>query len=136
MDVTEAVGIAREQHRSVLATRRRDGGPQMSPVVHGVDGEGRLMVSTREPAVKVANARRDPHVALCVLPDGFFGRWVQIEGDAEVISLPDAMPLLEDVYRQVAGDHTDWDEFRDAMQKERRVVLRISPTAAGPNRSG
>jgi PPOX class probable F420-dependent enzyme len=136
VDITEAADLAREQHRSVLATRKRDGGPQQSPVVHGVDADGRLMISTREPAMKVANARRDPRVALCVLPDGFFGQWAQIDGTAEVISLPDAMPLLEDVYRQVAGEHRDWAEFRAAMETERRVIIRITPTAAGPNRSG
>jgi PPOX class probable F420-dependent enzyme len=128
--------MAREQHHSVLATHKRDGSPQMSPVVHGVDADGRVMISTREPAMKVANARRDPHVSLCVLPDGFFGRWAQIDGTVEVVDLPEAMPLLEDVYRQVGGEHPDWAEFRRAMQAERRVILRITPTAAGPNRSG
>ena len=136
MDITEAVELAAKQHRSVLATRKRDGGPQMSPVMHGVDADGRLMISTREPAMKVANARRDPHASICILPDGFFGTWAQIDGTVEVVSLPEAMPLLEAVYRQAAGEHPDWPEFRAAMEKERRVILRITPTAAGPNRGG
>jgi PPOX class probable F420-dependent enzyme len=136
VDIAEAVKLARAQHHSVLATRKRDGGPQLSPVVHGVDADGRLMISTRDPAMKVANVRRDPHVSLCVLPDGFFGTWTQVDGTVEVVSLPDAMPLLEDVYRQVAGEHSDWAEFRSDMETQRRVILRITPTAAGPNRSG
>jgi PPOX class probable F420-dependent enzyme len=134
--MTEAVELARSQHHSVLATRKRDGGVQQSPVVHGVDESGRVMISTRAPAMKVANIRRDPRVALCVLPDRFFGTWAQIEGTAEVVDLPDALPLLEDVYRQVAGEHKDWTEFRQAMHDERRVILRISATGAGPTRSG
>jgi PPOX class probable F420-dependent enzyme len=120
----------------VLATRRGDGGPQLSPVVHGVDGDGRLMVSTREPAVKVRNVRRHPRVSFCVLGDAFFGDWVQLDGTCEVVDLPAAMPLLEDVYRQVAGEHKDWADFRRAMEKERRVVLRVTPDRAGPNVSG
>jgi PPOX class probable F420-dependent enzyme len=136
MDIAEAVALARKQHRSVLATRRRDGGPQQSPVVHGVDEDGGIVISTREPAMKVANVRRDPRVALCILPDGFFGTWAQIEGTTEVVALPEAMPVLEDVYRQVAGEHEDWEKFRRAMRDERRVILRVTPTAAGPKRSG
>ena len=136
MDLAEATEFARTNHRSVLATRRADGSPQQSPVVHAVDAAGRVMISTREPAMKVRNIRRDPRVAMVVLNDGFFGTWAQLEGQAEILELPDAMPLLEDVYRQVAGEHNDWDEFRQAMVEQRRVVLRITPTAAGPTKSG
>ena len=136
MDLTEAVAFARTNHRSVLATFKRDGTVQQSPVVHGVDDDGRVLISTREPAMKVANVRRDPRVALCVLNDGFFGAWAQISGSVEVVSLPEAMPLLEQVYRTVAGEHRDWEDFRRAMVSERRVVLRITPTSAGPTRSG
>ncbi len=136
MDLAAAVEFARHHHRSVLATRKADGSPQLSPVVHGVDVEGRLLVSTRDPAMKVRNIRRDPRVSMCVLSDGFFGEWAQLEGACEVVELPEAMPWLEDVYRQVAGEHGDWDDFRSAMVRERRVVLRVTPTAAGPTRQG
>jgi PPOX class probable F420-dependent enzyme len=136
MNLEEAIAFARTNRRSVLATMKRDGRPQQSPVVHGVDEAGRVMISTRAPAMKVANARRDPRVALCVFNDRFFGEWAQIEGSVEVIDLPDAMPLLEDVYRQVAGEHPDWAEFREAMVSERRVVLRITATVGGPSRRG
>jgi PPOX class probable F420-dependent enzyme len=136
MDLTEAVERARTNHHSVLATRRADGSPQMSPVVHGVDGTGRIMISTREPAMKVRNLRREPRAWLCVLPDGFFGSWAQLAGPCEIVALPEAMPLLEDIYRQVAGEHPDWADFRLAMERERRVVLRITPDQVGPTASG
>jgi len=136
MDLSQAVSVARANHRSVLATRRTDGEPQLSPVVHGVDADGRIMVSTRELAMKVRNVRRHSRVSMCILSDGFFGQWAQVEGDCEVVSLPDAMPLLEDIYRQVAGEHADWADFRRAMEAERRVVLRITPDRGGPTASG
>ena len=136
MDLTTAIELARTNHRGVLVTRRSDGRPQMSPIVSAVDAEGRVLVSTREPAAKVRNLRRDPHASLCVLPDGFFGEWAQLDGTTEIVPLPDAMEALEFVYRQVSGEHPNWDEFREAMIHQRRVVLRITVTAAGPTYSG
>jgi len=136
MNEAEAVQFARTNHRATLATRRGDGGPQLSLVVVAVDEDGRLLISTREPAMKVRNLRRTPHAWLCVQSDKFFGGFAQLEGPAEVIALPEAMPLLEFAYRQIAGEHPDWDDFRRAMQAERRVVLRITVTNAGPTRSG
>ncbi|MCP2260549.1 PPOX class probable F420-dependent enzyme [Streptoalloteichus tenebrarius] len=136
MDLDTARAVAREQHHAVLATMRADGTPQMSPVLVAVDDEGRLLISTRETAFKARNARRDPRVWICVLPDGFFGRWVQVEGTATVVSLPEALPGLEDYYRRISGEHPDWDEYRAAMRAERRVLLRIELTRAGPDRSG
>jgi PPOX class probable F420-dependent enzyme len=135
MELDEARAVVAEQHRAVLATMRQDGTPQMSPVVVGLDDQGRLVVSSRTRAFKVRNARRDPRVWVCVLPDAFFGRWVQIEGEAEVVELPEAMELLVDYYRTVSGEHPDWDEYRASMEKEQRVVLRITPTRAGPDQS-
>jgi PPOX class probable F420-dependent enzyme len=136
MDLDEARAVVREQHRGVLATMRRDGNPQMSPVAAGVDDEGRILVSSRETAFKVRNLRRDPRAWLCVLPDDIYGRWVQVEGRVEVVSLPEALPLLEDYYRHVSGEHPDWDDYRAAMERERRVLLRIELERAGPDRSG
>ena len=136
MDLDEARQVVREQHRAVLATIRGDGTPQMSPVLVAVDDEGRVLVSTREAALKVRNLRRDPRSWLCVLPDGFFGRWIQVEGRTEIVSLPDAMDGLVDYYRRVSGEHEDWDDYRAAMQRERRVLLRIELTRAGPDRAG
>lgn len=136
MDLDEARAYVREHHRGVLATIRRDGTPQMSPVAAGVDGDGRIVVSSRETAYKVRNLRRDPRAWLCVFPDEFYGRWVQIEGRTEVVSLPEALPLLEDYYREISGEHPDWADYREAMRRERRVLLRIELDRAGPDRSG
>jgi PPOX class probable F420-dependent enzyme len=136
MDLDEARKIVREQHRAVLATLRGDGTPQMSPVLVAVDDEGRALVSTRETALKVRNLRRDPRVWLCVLPDGFFGRWVQVEGRADIVSLPAAMDGLVDYYRRVSGEHESWDDYREAMRRERRVLVRVGLVRAGPDHSG
>lgn len=136
MDLDEARRVLREQHRAVLATRRSDGAPQLSPVVVGVDDDGAATVSTRETAVKVKNLRREARAWVCVLPDTFFGRWVQVEGDVEIVELPDALDGLRALYRQVSGEHPDWDEFDEAMRRERRVLLRVHLGRAGPDVSG
>lgn len=136
MDLDDAREVLREQHRAVLATMRGDGTPQMSPVLVAVDDGGRVLVSTRETALKVRNLRRDPRSWLCVLPDGFFGRWVQVEGRTEIVPLPAAMDGLVDYYRRVSGEHDDWDGYREAMRREQRVLLRVELVRAGPDRSG
>lgn len=136
MDIAEAVEIVRTQHHAVLSTIRADGSPAMSPVAVAADDDGTLLVSTRATAYKVRHLRRDDRLWLCVLPDAFFGKWIQVAGAAEIVSLPDAMPGLERYYRLVAGEHEDWEEYRAAMRQERRVLLRITPTSAGPDRSG
>ncbi len=136
MDPDLARAFLGQHHRAVLATTRADGRPQLSPVACALDSSGRVVISTRETAIKAKNLRRDPRAALCVFSDGFFGDWVQVEGTAEIISLPAAMELLVDYYRTVAGEHPDWDDYRAAMQRDRRVVIRIDITRAGPDISG
>jgi len=136
MDLDEARNVVRQQPRAVLATLRSDGTPQMSPVLVAADDAGNVLVSTRETALKVRNLRRDPRLWLCVLPDGFFGRWIQVEGRAEIVPLPEAMDGLVDYYRRVSGEHDDWDEYRAAMESERRVLVRVALDRAGPDRSG
>jgi PPOX class probable F420-dependent enzyme len=136
VDTGRAAGFLRAHHRAVLATSRSDGMPQLSPVACAVDDESRVLVSTRETAVKTKNLRRRPQASLCVFTDAFYGEWVQVEGDAEVISLPDAMDLLVDYYRRVSGEHPDWDDYRAAMIRDRRVIVRITITRAGPDVSG
>lgn len=136
MHVERAREFLRSNHRAVLVTRRADGGPQLSPVLCSIDADGRPGVSTRETAMKVSNLRRDPRVSLCVLNDGFFGDWIQVDGIAEIVSLPDAMELLVEYYRSLAGEHPDWDEYRSSMEQERRVLVRIEIERAGPDRSG
>lgn len=115
---------------------RADGAPQLSPVLVGVDEDGALVISTRETAMKTANARRTGRASVCVFGDGFFGQWFQAEGSASVESLPAAMDALVRYYRAVAGEHADWDEYRSAMQRERRVIIRIQVDRVGPTRSG
>jgi PPOX class probable F420-dependent enzyme len=136
MDLEQARTIVREQHHAVLATMKADGTPQLSPVTVGVDAEGRVLVSTRETAYKTRHLRRDPRAFVCVLPDGFYGRWIQLAGTAEVVSLPDAMEPLVDYYRSISGEHPDWDDYRAAMERERRVMVRITLASAGPDRQG
>ena len=136
MDLDGARDFVRNNHRAVLTTRRANGGPQLSPVVCGVDAGGRVTVSTRETALKVKNLRRDPRVSLCVINDGFFGDWIQVDGTAEIVSLPEAMELLVDYYRSLAGEHPDWDEYRASMERDRRVLVRVELQRAGPDRSG
>jgi PPOX class probable F420-dependent enzyme len=132
----EARDFLRDNHYAVLATFRSDGRPQLSPVLAVVDDEGRVMVSTREGAMKTKNLRRDPRVSLCLLSNQFFGGWGQVEGEAEIIELPDAMDLLVDYYRRAAGEHQDWDEYRTDMAKHRRVVVRFAIERAGPTVEG
>ena len=136
MDLAEARQFLATHHCAVLATRRRDGRLQMSPVTVGVDATGCAIISSRETAYKTRHLRRDPRASLCVFVDEFYGPWVQIDGTAEVLSLPDAMESLVDYYRRIAGEHADWDDYRHAMERERRVLLRISMSSAGPDRKG
>lgn len=136
VDVAEAVAFAEHHHRAVLVTFRADGRPQTSPVLCGVDADGRVVVSTRETAMKTKNARRNPAVTLCVLSDEFVGPWVQLDGRADIVSLPEAMEGLVALYRQASGEHPDWDDFRSAMERERRVLLAVSVERAGPDLSG
>jgi PPOX class probable F420-dependent enzyme len=136
MELTAAREFLRTHNRSVLSTNRADGRPQMSPIVHAVDDAGRLLVSSREPAYKVRNIRRDAHVSLLALSDTFYGDWVQADGTAEIVSLPDAMELLVEYYRRVSGEHPDWDDYRRAMATDRRCIIRISIERAGPDRRG
>jgi PPOX class probable F420-dependent enzyme len=136
MGPDDARAFVAGNHRAVLITRRSAGGLQTSPVLVGVDGEGMLVVSTREAAYKTRNLRRDPAAVLCVLSDDFFGDWLRIEGTARVVSLPEAMDGLVDYYRGISGEHPDWDDYRRAMEQQRRVLLRISIDAVGPTRGG
>lgn len=136
MDIPTALEFVRGNGHAVLATRRRDGEPQLSPVVAVVDDAGRVLVSTRETAMKARNARRHPRASLCVFTDRFFGPWVQVTGPVEIWSLPDAMEPLVEYYRLAAGEHEDWDGYREAMQHERRCLMVITPDEAGPTVSG
>lgn len=136
MDIAEAQQFLRENECAVLATWRRDGRVQMSPITVGLDAEGHAIISSRETAYKVKNLRRDPRASLCVFVDEFTGPWVQVEGTAEILSLPEAMEPLVEYYRLVAGEHPNWDDYRQAMERDRRVLIRITIERAGPDRQG
>jgi len=135
--MSDALATARaflaENHQAVLITRRRDGSPQASPISAGVDADGRAVVSSRRMLAKVANLRRNPAASLCVVTPAWFGPWLQADGRAEIVELPEALELLVDAYRRIRGEHPDWDDYRAAMVREERVLIRIElERAAGP----
>lgn len=136
MDLEGAVEFARTNHRAVLATLRRDGSPQLSPVTISVDDSGAVIVSSRERAAKVLNLRREPRAWICLLNDGFFGDWAQVEGSVEIVDLPEAMEGLVDYYRSISGEHPDWDDYRAAMVRDQRVLIKLTVERAGPTYSG
>ena len=136
VDAHAAREFLRANHHAVLATIRPDGRPQLSPVTAGVDDEGRVIISTRETAMKVKHLRRDPRIALTAFTERFYGDWIQVEGTAGIVELPDALPLLVDYYRGISGEHPDWDDYRRAMVDQRRVLVRFAIERAGPNISG
>ena len=136
MDLEKAKEFVSQNHHAVMATRRRDGSPQLSPIVVGSDAAGNLVVSSRETAIKVRNLMRQPSYDLAVFTNNFFGPWISIRGQAQVVHLPDALPGLEQYYRSIAGEHPDWSEYRAAMVQERRVLLVLSIEDVGPKASG
>ncbi len=136
MEISDALDFVRANHRGVLVTFGPGARLQTSPVVAGVDGDGRVAVSSRETAFKVKNLLRDPRATYCGFADAFFGSWIQVDGTAEIVHLPDAMEPLVELYRSIAGEHRDWDDYRVAMEREQRVVIRLRVERAGPTRSG
>jgi PPOX class probable F420-dependent enzyme len=136
MDVAEALEFARTNHRAVLQTYRADGSAQLSPVTVGAHPDGVLEISSRETAFKVKNLRRDPRASVCLLNDGFFGAWAYAEGRVSLVGLPDAMEGLVEYYRRISGEHPDWDDYRAAMVRDQRVLIRLRPERVGPDRHG
>lgn len=136
MDIDDAREFVRTHHHGVLVTRKADGSPQTSPVLAVIDAERALVVSSRETAYKVRNLRRDARVTYCGFTDPFFGDWVQVDGTAEIVSLPGAMDGLIAYYRAASGEHADWDAYREAMEQQQRVLVRVHIDRAGPDRAG
>jgi PPOX class probable F420-dependent enzyme len=137
MDISTAKEFLARHHWGVLTTRRKDGSLQMSPITVGIDRDGRAIISSRETAYKVNNLRRDPRAAVCVFTNEFHGEgWVQINGNAEIISLPEAMDTLVYLERQAKGENRDWPSFHQRMAREQRIVIRISIDDVGPKRRG
>lgn len=126
----------RERHRAVLVTRRADGTPQMSPVSAGVDPQGRVVVATYPQRAKVVNARRDERVSLCFLSEDWNDAWVQVDGVAEVVQGPEALDAFVDYYRSISGEHPDWADYRAAMVRQGKVLLRVTVERWGPVATG
>jgi PPOX class probable F420-dependent enzyme len=132
----ELIDFVRPRHRMVLTTFRRDGSLQSSPVTAGVDPDGRIVIASYPQRAKAANIRRRPEASVVVMSDDFDGSYVQVDGSAEVIDLPDALDPLVDYYRAVAGEHPDWDDYRRAMVDQGKCLLRITPVRWGPIATG
>jgi PPOX class probable F420-dependent enzyme len=126
----------RPRHRMVLSTFRSDGSLQSSPVSGGVDDNGRIVIASYPQRAKSANIRRTPQASVMVLSDEFHDAYVQVDGDAEVIDLPDAVEPLVDYYRSIAGEHPDWAEYRQAMVDQRKCLIRVTPRRWGPLATG
>ena len=136
MTPDDAREFVKDNHRAVLVTHGSGRDPQTSPVTVGVGDDGRIVISSRETAYKIRNIRRNPRATLCVFTDAFFGQWIQIDGDADILSLPEAMEGLVDYYRRISGEHPDWDEYRRVMERDKRVLLQISIDKVGPTKHG
>ncbi|MEW2450339.1 PPOX class F420-dependent oxidoreductase [Streptomyces parvulus] len=136
VSLDELLDFVRPRHRAILLTRRADGSPQASPLTCGVDDSGRIVVSTYPERAKTRNARRDPRVGLVVLSDEWNGPWVQIDGPAEVIDSPDSVEPLVEYFRNISGEHPDWDEYRQAMVGQGKSIIRITPERWGPVATG
>jgi PPOX class probable F420-dependent enzyme len=136
VDLPGLLEFLRPRHRMVLTTFRSDGSLQSSPVTGGVDDQGRIVISSYPTRAKSANLRRDPRASVTVLSDEFNGAYVQVDGDSEVIDLPDAVEPLVDYYRSISGEHPDWDEYRQAMVEQGKCLIRITPARWGPVATG
>ncbi len=136
VDRAELLDFLRPRHRTILVTHKPDGTPQMSPVTYGVDAEGRVVISTYPQRAKVRNLRTNPQASLCVLSNDWDDPWVQVNGEAEVLDLPEALEPLVDYFRSISGEHPDWDEYREAMRKQGKSLIRITPTTWGPIATG
>jgi PPOX class probable F420-dependent enzyme len=136
VDTAAALEFVARNHHTVIAVRKPDGTPALSPVDATVDADGHVVISSRETAFKVRNLRRDPHAWLCVLSDGFYGDWVQLAADVEIVGMPEALEPLVDYYRSISGEHPDWDDYRAAMARDQRCLIKLTLTDVGPKQMG
>jgi PPOX class probable F420-dependent enzyme len=136
VDLAGLLDFVRPRHRALLITRRADGSPQASPLTCGVDDSGRLVMSTYPERAKTANARRDAAVSIVVMSDEWNGPWVQIDGEAEVLDSSESVEPLVEYYRNISGEHPDWDEYREAMVKQGKSIIRVTPRGWGPIATG
>ena len=136
VELGELLDFVRPRHRAILLTTRADGRPQGSPLTCGVDDSGRIVMSTYPERAKTRNARRDPRVSVVVLSDEWNGPWVQVDGTAEVLDVPEAVEPLVEYFRGISGEHPDWDEYRQAMRDQGKSLIRVTPTRWGPVATG
>lgn len=134
MELATALDYARARHGGVLVTLKADGRPQLSNISYAVDEDGVIAISVTADRAKTRNAARDPRVSLHVTADDFWS-YVVVEGDAELTPVAESsddatVDQLVELYRQLQGEHPDWDEYRAAMVNDRRLVLRLRPTHA------
>jgi PPOX class probable F420-dependent enzyme len=132
----ELTDFIRSRHHAIVITARAAGRPQASPVTCGVDSEGRIVVATYPERAKTRNARREEQVSVLVLSDDFGGPWVQVDGTAEVLDVPEAVEPLVEYFRSISGEHSDWDEYRQAMVRQGKSLLRVTPVRWGPVATG
>ena len=133
MEIEEVRDFLVENHNAVLVARKRNGSPQITLVTAGVDGAGRVVISSRKNTYKVKNIARDPRVSLLVMGEQFHGsNYYQIDGRAEVIYLPESLELLMDAYRRRLGDDMDPEATRLKILDQDRVLIRVEIDAVGP----
>ncbi len=138
VDRDQLLDFVRTRHHLVLVTTRADGRPQVSPVTGGVDAEGRIVISTYPDRAKANNLRARPAASVLVLSDEWDDAWVQVDGSAEVLDMPstEAEDALVEYFRCIAGEHSDWDEYRQAMRRQGKSLLRITVASWGPVATG
>ena len=136
VDLQQLLDFVRPRHNMILMTRRQAGSVQASPVTGGVDDDGRIVISTYPDRAKTVNLRRDPAATVLVLSDRFGDAWVQVDGDAEVLDLPDALEPLVQYFRCISGEHPNWDDYREAMRQQGKSLVRITPQRWGPIATG
>lgn len=136
VDREQLLDFVRPRHKGTLVTMRRDGRPQMSPVSCGVDDAGRIVVSTYPERAKARNARRNPRVSILVHSDDWNDPYVQVDGTAEVVDMPEAVEPLVEYYRCISGEHPDWHEYREAMARQNKSLIRITVESWGPVATG
>jgi PPOX class probable F420-dependent enzyme len=133
MEISEAINFAAAHRNGVLVTQKRDGRPQLSNIAYAVVDDV-VKISITADRAKYWNLVRNPHASLYVTRDDFWA-YVVLEGDAElseVATKPDdpGVDELVELYKVVAGEHPDWDEYRQAMITDKRVVVRLKPSHA------
>lgn len=130
------VEFATGKHSFVLTTTRRDGRPQMSLVTGTITPEGELLISSYPQRAKTHNIKNNPNVSVLIMGGAFNAAWIQVDGTAQAIDMPDAGDGLVEYFRGISGEHSDWDEYRQAMQDQGKSIIRIDPTSWSPISTG